>query len=88
MSRPQFYLQMRCTLNEGYLSFLIEYVKRTAPHLKIIATAGSAEKLELCKKVGADVVLNYKEVDLEKALKEHGPIDMFVTLLARLSGYD
>lgn len=59
-------------------SFLIEYVKHTAPHLKIIATAGSPEKLELCKKAGADVVLNYKTVDLEKALAEHSPIDMFV----------
>ncbi|KAH8102035.1 alcohol dehydrogenase [Cristinia sonorae] len=57
--------------------FLLEYVRIVSPHLKIIATAGTAEKLELCKKAGADVVFNYKEVDLEKALAEHGPIDIY-----------
>ncbi|KAH8102036.1 NAD-P-binding protein [Cristinia sonorae] len=57
--------------------FLIQYVRHTSPHLKIIATAGSAEKVELCKKAGADVAFNYKEVDVTKTLAEHGPIDIY-----------
>lgn len=37
---------------------------------KVIAAASSEEKLELCKKLGADEVINYSEVDLKTAVKE------------------
>ncbi|WP_300343476.1 NAD(P)H-quinone oxidoreductase [Fusobacterium sp.] len=33
---------------------------------KVIVTAGSEEKLEFCKKLGADVVINYKEKEFDK----------------------
>ena len=56
--------------------FVIEYAKHVAPHLKIIASAGSPEKMDILKKVGADVAINYKTQDLESVLREHGPIDM------------
>ncbi len=36
----------------------------------VIAAASSAEKLELCKQLGADEVINYSEVDLKATLKE------------------
>jgi NADPH2:quinone reductase len=37
---------------------------------KVIAAASSAEKLELCKQLGADEVINYNEVSLKDAVKE------------------
>ena len=60
------------------IRFLIEYAKHVAPHLKIIASAGSPEKIDILKKVGADVAINYKTEDVAKVLREHGPIDMYV----------
>ena len=56
--------------------FVIEYAKHVAPHLKIIASAGSPDKLDILRKCGADVAINYKTEDLESVLHEHGPIDM------------
>jgi len=37
---------------------------------KVIAAASSDEKLELCKQLGADEVINYSEVSLKDAVKE------------------
>lgn len=37
---------------------------------KVIAAASSAEKLELCKQLGADEVINYNEVSLKDKVKE------------------
>jgi NADPH2:quinone reductase len=37
---------------------------------KVIAAASSEEKLELCRQLGADEVINYSEVSLKDALKE------------------
>ncbi|MGO4705001.1 NAD(P)H-quinone oxidoreductase [Microvirga sp. 2MCAF38] len=37
---------------------------------KVIATAGSAEKCEACARLGADVVINYRETDFVKAVKD------------------
>jgi len=37
---------------------------------KVIAAASSEEKLELCKKLGADEVINYSETSLKDAVKE------------------
>ncbi|TCD61329.1 hypothetical protein EIP91_008590 [Steccherinum ochraceum] len=56
--------------------FLIEYVKCTAPHLKIIACAGYPEKVQMLKEAGVDVAFNYKTEDTAKVLAEHGPIDI------------
>lgn len=36
---------------------------------RVIAAASSDEKLELCRKLGADEVINYSEVDLKNAIK-------------------
>ena len=44
--------------------------------MKIIASAGSAEKVEIMKGAGVDVAFNYKEQDTFAVLQEHGPIDM------------
>ena len=56
--------------------FVIEYVKAIAPHVKIIASAGSAEKVEIMKSAGADVAFNYKKEDTFTVLREHGPLDV------------
>ena len=37
---------------------------------KVIAAASSAEKLELCKQLGADEVINYSDTSLKDAVKE------------------
>ena len=37
---------------------------------KVIAAASSAEKLELCKQLGADEVINYSEESLKDRVKE------------------
>ena len=56
--------------------FVIEYVKAIAPHVKIIASAGSAEKVEIMKSAGADVAFNYKATSYEEVLAKHGPINL------------
>lgn len=58
-------------------TFVIEYAKVMAPHLKIIASAGSAAKVKIMQDCGADVAFNYKETDTLGVLKEHGPIDIY-----------
>ncbi len=58
-------------------SFVVEYARICNPKLKIIGSAGSAEKVEIMKKIGCDVTINYKEQDTAEILKEHGPIDMY-----------
>ncbi|HZG72971.1 MAG TPA: NADPH:quinone oxidoreductase family protein, partial [Chondromyces sp.] len=37
---------------------------------KVIATAGSEEKLEVCRQLGAEVVINYRTDDFVQAVKE------------------
>ena len=37
---------------------------------RVIAAASTAEKLELCRSLGADEVINYSEVSLKDAIKE------------------
>ncbi len=37
---------------------------------KVIATAGSDKKLEVCESIGADVVINYRNEDFIKVVKE------------------
>ena len=66
-----------CLIGRSWLHrFVIEYAKVLAPHLKIIASAGSAAKVKIMKDCGADVAFNYKERDVLEVLKEQGPIDM------------
>jgi NADPH2:quinone reductase len=43
----------------------------------VMTTAGSEEKLQICKKLGANVVVNYKSGDLDEALKEFSPVDVW-----------
>ncbi|KAK0231950.1 hypothetical protein EDD85DRAFT_849396 [Armillaria nabsnona] len=45
--------------------------------LKVIASAGSDEKVEFMKQLGADVAFNYKKDDTVSVLKKEGPIDIY-----------
>jgi len=40
---------------------------------KVITTAGSAEKVALCRQLGADLVVNYKTEDVDAAIKAFAP---------------
>lgn len=55
----------------GVGSTVIQVAK--AMGAKVIATAGTAEKCELCQNLGADVTINYKEDDIEAAVAEAAP---------------
>jgi NADPH2:quinone reductase len=44
---------------------------------RVITTAGSQEKLQVCRQLGATVAVNYKTDDLAAALKKFGPIDLW-----------
>jgi NADPH2:quinone reductase len=40
---------------------------------RVITTAGSPEKVQLCRKLGADAAINYKEEDVAARVKEFAP---------------
>lgn len=45
--------------------------------LKVIGSAGSEEKVQFMKQVGADVVFNYKTTATAEVLEKEGPIDIY-----------
>ncbi|KAF9056714.1 NAD-P-binding protein [Rhodocollybia butyracea] len=45
--------------------------------LKVIASAGSDEKVKFCKEIGADVAFNYKTTKTHDVLAKEGPIDIY-----------
>ena len=51
-----------------------------AQGLKVIGSAGSEEKVQFMKDIGADVAFNYKTTSTTEVLEKEGPIDMFVIL--------
>ena len=44
---------------------------------RVITTAGSGEKANICRRLGANAVVNYKTDDLHAALGKFGPIDVW-----------
>ena len=46
--------------------------------LKVIASAGSDEKVKFMKQIGADVAFNYKTTSTSDILEKEGPIDVSV----------
>jgi len=45
---------------------------------RVIASAGSEEKVNFMKEIGADVTFNYKTTDTREVLRKEGPINMYV----------
>ncbi|CAK5278115.1 unnamed protein product [Mycena citricolor] len=56
-------------------SMVIQIAKRDG--LKVIASAGSEDKVAFMKSIGADVAFNYKTADTRQILEKEGPIDIF-----------
>ncbi|KAJ7082168.1 hypothetical protein C8R43DRAFT_1052451 [Mycena crocata] len=56
-------------------SMVIQIAKQAG--LKVIASAGSEEKVKFMQSLGADVAFNYKTTDSRAVLKKEGPIDVF-----------
>ena len=44
---------------------------------RVLSTAGSREKVQACRQLGANVAINYKSDDLDAALDKFGPIDVW-----------
>jgi NADPH:quinone reductase len=47
----------------------------------VLTTAGSEQKMEICRKLGAHAVVNYKTGDLDEALKNFGEINVWFETL-------
>ena len=52
--------------------------------MKVIASAGSDEKVKYIKSLGADVAFNYKTTSSHNVLEKEGPVDMYVRHLSFL----
>ena len=53
----------------GVGTFLIQIAKKMFNVGEVIVTASSGEKSDLCKALGADIVVDYKSIDFREALK-------------------
>ena len=51
-----------------------------AAGMKVIASAGSEEKVAFARTLGADVAFNYKGEDTHKVLEREGGIDVCVSI--------
>ncbi|KAH7912767.1 alcohol dehydrogenase [Hygrophoropsis aurantiaca] len=60
-------------------SIVVQLAKRDG--LKVIASAGSDEKVQFMKEIGADVAFNYKTANTLEVLQKEGPIDVYVLLI-------
>lgn len=47
----------------------------------VAVTAGSEEKLHVCRRYGADILINYKEEDFADVLAEHGGADVILDII-------
>jgi putative PIG3 family NAD(P)H quinone oxidoreductase len=65
----------------GIGSFAIQLAK--ALGARVLATAGTAEKLETCRKLGADVTINYREQDFVEVVKDRtdGGVDVILDIM-------
>jgi len=55
-------------------SLVVQLAKRDG--MKVIASAGSDDKVKYLREIGADVAFNYKTTDTLKVLKKEGPVDV------------
>ncbi|KAF8441617.1 hypothetical protein L210DRAFT_3644873 [Boletus edulis BED1] len=56
-------------------SFVIQLAKRNG--MKVIASAGSDDKVEFLKELGVDVAFNYKTTKTSEILTNEGPINVY-----------
>ncbi|KAJ7200299.1 hypothetical protein GGX14DRAFT_572062 [Mycena pura] len=56
-------------------SMVIQLAKQAG--MKVIASAGSEDKVKFMKEIGADIAFNYKTTNTHNMLKHEGPIDVY-----------
>jgi NADPH2:quinone reductase len=44
---------------------------------RVLTTAGTDEKVQICRKLGANTAVNYKTLDVDEAIRRFGPIDVW-----------
>jgi NADPH2:quinone reductase len=44
---------------------------------RVLTTAGNDAKVQICRKLGANVVVNYKTGNVDEALEKFGPVDVW-----------
>ncbi|MDU7286948.1 MAG: NAD(P)H-quinone oxidoreductase [Corynebacterium kroppenstedtii] len=49
--------------------------------LTVATTAGNADNLELCRSLGADILINYRDDDFVAVMKEHGGADIILDIM-------
>ena len=59
----------------GVASCVVQMAK--AVGARVLTTAGSDEKMKVCKGLGANVVINYKTGDLDSAIRKFGAINVW-----------
>ncbi|KAH7926493.1 NAD(P)-binding protein [Leucogyrophana mollusca] len=62
-------------VSAGAGRLVVQLAKRDG--LKVIASAGSDEKVQFLKEIGADVAFNYKTTKTLEILKKEGPINVY-----------
>jgi putative PIG3 family NAD(P)H quinone oxidoreductase len=60
----------------------IQMAKRAG--CRVLVTAGRSDKIDFCKKLGADVAVNYKEEEFETAIRKEAPegVDVILDIAA------
>ncbi|MFS2316863.1 NAD(P)H-quinone oxidoreductase [Maricaulis sp. D1M11] len=48
---------------------------------RVFATAGTDEKCRLCERLGADIVVNYREADFQTVFSEAGGVDVILDMV-------
>ncbi|KAF7375739.1 SGNH hydrolase [Mycena sanguinolenta] len=74
-ARRPFFISMKEENNNSALRMVIQLAKRDG--LKVIASAGSEEKVKFMREIGADVAFNYKTTNTREVLEREGPIDVY-----------
>ncbi|KAI0672048.1 NAD-P-binding protein [Trametes maxima] len=63
---------------KGEVAFITTVVQLAkADGLKVIASAGSDEKVAFAKSIGADVAFNYKTTSVREVLAKEGPVNIY-----------
>ncbi|KAJ7464191.1 alcohol dehydrogenase [Mycena latifolia] len=62
-------------ITSGAGIMVIQLAKRDG--LKVVASAGSEDKINFMKEIGADVAFNYKTTDTREVLAREGPINVY-----------
>lgn len=63
----------------GTGQFFVQLAKAMGAH--VVATCGSADKAVMLKRLGADVVIDYKREDVKRVLQSRGPVDVVIELV-------